>query len=153
MYQIVLASIIILQRATGKWPLFIWVKIEIIFPLATGTISGVSSIEATPALPAEIGTITTTEADLEYEKFKMIKRTGEISDYDFRFKFEQTVHTIDPTITVEKIERSVTSYDKDDPFNPFMGEVGGSGREVEEGIEQLPWYLCTINTLFVLIIQ
>ena len=110
---------------------------KLYYPLATGTISGVSSIEATPALPAEIGTITTTEADLEYEKFKMIERTGEISDYDFRFKFEQTVHTINPTITVEKIERTVPSYDKDDPFNPFRGEVGGSGRE-EEGSEQLP---------------
>ena len=91
----------------------------------------------------EIGTVTTTEADLEYEKFKVVERTGEagMTNYNFRWKYEQTVHTIDPTITVEPITRTVPSYHQDQPYHPFRAQievgVGDRGEEGEGG-DQVP---------------
>merc|ERR1712156_250741 len=82
------------------------------------------SISATPALPGDIltGTITTTEADFK-DRFEFVERTGELSNYDFRWRYDETVFTIDPTITVEKIERTVPSYHKDQPFHPARNRM------------------------------
>ena len=53
-----------------------------------------------------------------------------MTNYDFRAKFEQTVHEINPTITVEKIERTVPSYARANPYR--AGILGGERMELEE---------------------
>ena len=75
------------------------------------------TIKITKASSSDINTLVSFDEDAE-DRFKAVEHDMTMAEYDYRFKFEQTVFTIVPTVTIEKIERTIPSYDNDNPYDP-----------------------------------
>merc|ERR1711997_5552 len=79
-----------------------------------------SSLEITPYLPpgmTRTSTVTTTDQDFDNERFSLVTPSlVEDSGYDFRLKFEQTVHDINPTILTSLIHMTEPRYVAGNPL-------------------------------------
>merc|ERR1712037_822397 len=96
------------------------ITVNMILLLILPLLPDCSSLEITPYLPPGLtrtSTVTTTDQDFDNERFSLVTPSNvEDSGYDFRLKFEQTVHPINPTILTSLIHMTEPRYVAGNPL-------------------------------------